>query len=264
MKRRTAKHLPRPLRGTTTPVASPVRTMAGYKRAVVIAWAWLGQYRTFLQRFSAMKKKNNNTTQAPTANLWVESLLKFIPILIALCALYFSAQTLLRGQRPWVTVTSFKVTAITSTPGDVSRLQGVYTLKNTGVSIATDGSVQAIFLPASLLKKHWDDACAAVKETEESAKMQKEKDITPWPLGFVLAPGQENSSTGWNGPMRSNLDDNQTEGFFVLGCVSYRDQFLRSHQTRFCFMPNPESYIKDQTITETTDFVKCQFLETAD
>lgn len=64
--------------------------------------------------------------------------------------------------------------------------------------------------------------------------------------------------------MSPNIDGNLAQGFFVLGCVSYRDQFLRSHKTRFCFMPNPESFIKEQTITETTDFVKCQFMETAD
>lgn len=157
------KHLPLPLRGTTKPVASPVRTKDEYKRVLAVAWAWLGQCGTFLQRLSTMKKKTN-TTLAPTANLWLESLLKFIPILIAFCALYLSAQTLLRSQRPWVVVTSFKVTATLPASGNAPLLQGVYSLKNTGVSIATNGSAQAIFLPVSLLRKHWDDACAAVKE----------------------------------------------------------------------------------------------------
>jgi hypothetical protein len=116
------------------------------------------------------------------------------------------------------------------------------TVKNTGASVATDGIAFFHVLPnwTPILSRDWNKPCETV-DTQRAAN--EASDSSPWPVGFVLVPGQATKM-----PIGTSSDDITPEkaregGFYVLGCITYKDQFNVMRQTRFCF--RPASAIRD-------------------
>lgn len=146
-----------------------------------------------------------------------------------------------RSERPWVNAESMEATNF-DPPSDYrsSLAIGVrIVLKNTGRSIAKDGWVKAYPEPNSVqvLNKEWRKPCQDIKDFVAAVEKGKQTGFGgTWPMGFVLTPGEaaiEEISFGNTQITKSNFND----GYWVLGCAIYNDQYGKEHHTNFCFQP---------------------------
>lgn len=149
-----------------------------------------------------------------------------------------------QSQRPWVTVSAEDIQS-----ADVSTQRGFVVrfpliVKNSGNSIAISAFVKAfpyregdIFPNLQVPCREADKEMASMNETFKE------------PTGFIVAPGGEikrsiiaQALTQLDKPLPHPIDlapYNGSFSFYILGCVSYMDQFNlpRPHHTRFCYQP---------------------------
>jgi len=115
------------------------------------------------------------------------------------------------------------------------------TVRNTGPSVAADGIAFIYALPnlTTILSRDWNKPCETT--LTQRAAIEANRQYNPWPVGFVLVPGQTAIL-----PIGTSSDDITPEqakagDYYVLGCATYRDQFGKMHTTRFCFRPIKET-----------------------
>jgi hypothetical protein len=164
-------------------------------------------------------------------------------------------QTLIQSQRPWVNAEKFDAHRMTLPPVGRFTIYGDVTMRNSGVSIARDGWVAMVAKANgySDLKKEWDDACKTVSTSIKAGNA--------WPIGFVLDPNQ---STQLPHSIQADFTAQQLRnGFYLLGCAKYIDQFGILHTTRFCFRPDREVYGADGSVNPL-EFQVCNGFQSAD
>ncbi|WP_161557710.1 hypothetical protein [Acidisarcina polymorpha] len=183
-------------------------------------------------------------------------------------------ETLRKSQRPWVNAESFVPTTFTLPPDGRFAVDGDLVIKNTGVSVATDGWVMMVAVPTatSWLTKNWDQACEIDDQQILASHTSAAKGLgDTWPIGFVLAPSQETRMRMAMGdvhglieaqitgalPHATSEQDPRSGQFYLLGCARYKDQFGTGHTTRFCF-----AYLNDRL--SPSGFYVCNGLESAD
>jgi hypothetical protein len=143
------------------------------------------------------------------------------------------------SERAWVNAESIEI--LTSTvPGigsDDLSIGARIAMKNTGKSTATDGFARMRIEPNDVKTptKEWKRACQDI----EPFRAAVESGSTPWPVGFVLAPGQSAPQVVGD-TLRGLTADKMANGYYILGCTTYKDQF-DTRRTTFCFQPNEPS-----------------------
>jgi hypothetical protein len=178
---------------------------------------------------------------------------------------YVMRNTFRQSQRSWVNAECFVAKKIVLPPQGRFDVYGELTMKNTGISVATDGWASIVALPnkTAVLTKKWDSACVLVdrqiKASRESA-LQGFGDT--WPIGFVLSPNQETSSMGFSIGEDFTPEDLRN-GFYLVGCAKYVDQFKEHHVTRFCFTPDAAIYGPDMSVSKF-GFKICNAFQSAD
>jgi hypothetical protein len=152
--------------------------------------------------------------------------------------------------RPWVNAESFEIKKMVLPPNGGFSIYGDLTMKNTGASIANNGwtMMVAVGNGTSGLNRQWNVACKSV-DTQMKASRQASKAGAGdfWPIGFVLAPNQETNSLGMT-ISGDFLPRDIAQGFYLLGCAKYTDQFLAQHTTMFCFQPDAAVYRPDMSV----------------
>lgn len=148
--------------------------------------------------------------------------------------------SLQKSERPWVNAESIQVHGLVF-PNDNRPVENVSSktiLRNTGRSIAVNGWHWQMLLPnytALVINERWREPCQFIGKSKIAlAQSQKAKVGSNWPIGFVLAPGQtaeENMGFGTT----ELTTENTRNGYYVLGCMTYDDQFGNHHHTTYCF-----------------------------
>jgi hypothetical protein len=150
------------------------------------------------------------------------------------------------SQRPWVVAhgvdNSAPADIFQDSIGDMINLHVVISLKNTGISAATETKEWPVigFSDSKWQESHQNYACDALAQRNDL------------PPGVVVAPGEIVERTWDMGP----ADDVRKmlpvyKNYFpitILGCVKYFDQFNISHTTKFCFEALP--------LTDNSKFIK--------
>lgn len=166
---------------------------------------------------------------------------------ILMCTIYQSYeahQSLVDSERPWVVATSAK-----AIPGsDLVEVR----MKNYGNSIATDGWLFANLAPNDTvwLTSNWRQACNNLDGSKRGALQELNKtSLGGWPIGFVLAPGEETSETVSVSLELSPADTaeiegrrNSVNGAYIVACIEYVDQFHVQHLTTACFETDPSAF----------------------
>ena len=148
--------------------------------------------------------------------------------------------SLQRSERPWVNAESIEIHGLTF-PNDDGPVMNVSTktvLRNTGRSVATNGWSWLWLAPntsVQILRENWRKPCKIIEQQKDAEARSNKLGLgANWPLGFVLAPGQATEAFLYFGT--SDLTMNNTRnGYWVLGCATYDDQFGNHHHTNFCF-----------------------------
>jgi hypothetical protein len=142
------------------------------------------------------------------------------------------------GNRPWVNAESVELMKpIELPPSSRFSIFLNVTVKNTGTSVASDGIAFFHAMPNSteILSREWNKPCETVDTQRDAIKASSQ--YNPWMVGFVLVPGQSTKLP--IGASSDNISPDQARAgdFYVLGCMTYKDQFNTMHRTRFCFRP---------------------------
>lgn len=148
--------------------------------------------------------------------------------------------SLQRSERPWVNAESIEIHGLTF-PNDNTPVVNMSTktiLRNTGKSVARNGWSWLWLAPntsVQMLRENWRKPCQVIAQQKAAvARSNKLRLGANWPIGFVLVPGQateEHLSIGISDLTMSNTRN----GYWVLGCTTYDDQFGNHHHTNFCF-----------------------------
>jgi hypothetical protein len=88
-----------------------------------------------------------------------------------------------------------------------------------------------------ILQQDWNKNCRFIgQQKAANAQANKLGLGATWPVGFVLAPGE---SVGDENSFGSSdiTENNYQQGYWILGCTTYDDQFGNHHHTNFCFQP---------------------------
>ena len=148
--------------------------------------------------------------------------------------------SLQRTERPWVNAESIEVHGVTSL-NDKDQFVNISTkaiLRNTGKSVATNGWHWIWLAPntsVQMLRQSWRKPCEFIAHQKAAVAHSNEMKLgANWPIGFVLAPGQATEEHMYIGT--SDLTaENTRNGYWVLGCATYDDQFGNHHHTNYCF-----------------------------
>jgi hypothetical protein len=156
-----------------------------------------------------------------------------------------SELALQRSERPWVNAESLDAPGF-SPPSDAAGSLSMtirVVMKNTGKSVATNGWVWVSLEPNSVevLNREWRKPCQMIEDFKSAiTKSIQGGHGGTWPMGFVLAPGEsvvEDVVVASSPVTMANMQN----GYYVLGCAIYRDQFDKTHHTNFCFQPGGPS-----------------------
>ncbi len=146
--------------------------------------------------------------------------------------------TFQRSERPWINAESMEAIAF-DPPGDRNQSLSMkvrVVIKNTGKSVATDGEMMVWPAPNSttILVKGWRKPCEMIENLKFASALSRQRGIgDTWPHGFVLTPGESVPEEITFGS--SEITTANYQGFWVLGCATYNDQFGKQHHTNFCF-----------------------------
>jgi hypothetical protein len=204
----------------------------------------------------------------------------FILLLLTLIATSFAAlytrnqwmtavDALHASQRPWVFAESVKSISqykSLANDGRFSILSEIV-VKNYGTSVANEGQAQMRASTGSgdFLKKNWDRACFDVENARPAIESGQN-----WPTGFSLPPNGGESALHLGTEEPTITPQNIKDGsFYLIGCMSYFDQYRIKHTTTFCFRPRK---IADSARVVTTnynsvsdmEFVICNGFQKAD
>ncbi len=190
-------------------------------------------------------------------------------------AVHLASKTLKVSQRPWIAVRGFEITETsfhvyhseTRDLGDFYSVIGKITFTNTGQSIALNGLSYFSIMPnlATYLQKHWN-MCDWVAAQRRAVTGTKDN---PWPLGFVLTPGDTEvmrlagSGVGMTpdsyGPIISHAMVDRGE-YNLIGCTLYEDQLGTTHHVLWCFQPK----VYDAPQTDPPVLKKCEAFQSSD
>ncbi len=184
-------------------------------------------------------------------------------------------KTLKISKRPWIAVRGFEITETsfhvyhsdTKDLGDFYSVMGKITFANTGQSIALNGLSYFSIMPnlGTYLQKHWN-MCDWVAAQRRAIAGTKDN---PWPLGFVLTPGDTEvmrlggSGVGVTpdsyGPILSHAMVDRGE-YYLIGCTLYEDQLGTTHHVLWCFQPK----VYDAPQADPPVLKKCEAFQSSD
>jgi len=112
-------------------------------------------------------------------------------------------------------------------------------IKNTGKSVATEGAITALPIPnfpTAILVKKWRKPCEMPDEFKAGSVQSREVFGGSGRMDSYVTPGE--SVSQHMGIVSSDVTyANSQQGYWFLGCLTYKDQFGKQHHTTFCFQP---------------------------
>lgn len=233
----------------------------------------LNRLLTFLESKKSQEDSQNEKTYVTQERTlkWVKRY-ALLTALITVGTIYQGLEarkTLEDSQRPWVVAESAELSE--ALPGDPIGIGPLikFKIRNYGNSVATDGRMYASYEPNDTvwLSANWRRSCKDADIARQADVEGKQMTgLGGWPIGFVLAPGDRTAERVGATPVINDADiqaikerGNSAQGYYIIVCMEYLDQFNKLHTTTTCFDTSGEGL--DSSNGE--GFTKCNAFQTA-